>query len=79
VPDNCSRPTAIAKKVCSDSTRSEQVKVSVCRTNFGGCSSNGTLFSARKIFVLEHFWLAVGHILIQSVSLVFGPKSRFKT
>jgi len=38
-----------ANKVCSDSTRNEQVKTSVCLTKFDGISANVTLFSSREI------------------------------
>ena len=45
-----------ANKVCSDSTRNEQVKASICRINFGGSSANVTLFRSRKILLfLERF------------------------
>jgi len=38
-----------ANKVCSDSTRNEQVKKSVCLVKFYGSSANVTLFSSREI------------------------------
>jgi len=44
-------------KVCSDSTRNEQVKTSVCSINFNGSSANVTLFSSRKILP---FWKVFG-------------------
>jgi len=47
----------IANKVCSDSTRNEQVKTSVCLIKFDGSSANVTLFSSREILlILEWFW-----------------------
>ena len=48
-----SRHTAIANKVCSDSTRSEQVETSVYCINFDGSSANVTLFISRNILL---FW-----------------------
>jgi len=46
-----------ANKVCSDSTRNEQVKTSVCLIKFNGSSANVTLFSSREILLfLEWFW-----------------------
>jgi len=42
-----SRPKVTAIKVCSDSTRNEQVKTSVCHINFDGSSANARLFSSR--------------------------------
>jgi len=38
-----------ANKVCSDSTRNEQVNTSVCLIKFDGSSANVTLFSCREI------------------------------
>jgi len=40
-----------ANKVCSDSTRNEQVKTGVFRINIDGSSANMALFSSRKILV----------------------------
>jgi len=40
-----------ADKVCSASTRNEQVKTSVCLNNFDGSSANVTLFSSREILL----------------------------
>jgi len=57
----CSGPAAIANKVCSDSTRNEQVKTSVCNINFDGSSANVTLFSSQKILL---FWKAFGWLLV---------------
>ena len=49
--------------MCIDSTRSEQVKTSVCRIDFDGSSAYVTLFSSRKIIpVFESFWLVGGHM-----------------
>jgi len=46
-----------ANKLCSDSTRNEQVKTGVCGANFDGTPANVTLFSSRKILLfLERFW-----------------------
>ena len=40
-----------ANKVCSDSTRNEQIKTSVCLIKFDGSSANVTLFSSREILL----------------------------
>jgi len=46
-----------AKKLCSDSTRNEQVKTVSVVLIFNGSSANVTLFSSRKILLfLERFW-----------------------
>jgi len=40
-----------ANKLCSDSTRNEQVKTSVCVIKFDRSSANLTLFSSREILL----------------------------
>jgi len=46
-----------ANEVCSDWTRSEHVKTSVCLIKFDGSPANVTLFSSREILLfLEWFW-----------------------
>ena len=47
---DCSKPAAVANKVCSDSTRNEQVDTSVSRSDSEG---SATFFSSRKILL---FW-----------------------
>jgi len=48
-----------ANKVCSDSTRNEQVKPSVCLIKFDGSSANVTLFSSREILLLLEFFVMI--------------------
>jgi len=57
-----------SKTLCSDTTRSEQVKTSVCRINFNGSSANMTLFGYGKnlLFWNVFSWLRVICILTEA-------------
>jgi len=57
-------------KVCSYSTRNEQVETSVCPGNFDGSTANATLFSSRKILLFWKVlnWLRAIFILIKAHS-----------
>ena len=60
----------MANKVCSDSTRNEQVKTSVSRINVDGISSKVTLYSFRKTLLFRKVvgWLRVVCILTKAFS-----------
>jgi len=51
-----------SKVLCSNTTRNEQVKTSVCLINFDGSSAKVTLFRFRKILLFCKFLVGFGHL-----------------
>ena len=47
-------------KVCSDSTRNEKVKMSVCPINFDGTSANGRCLVLERFFCFGKFLVDCG-------------------